>query len=702
MADNLVIVESPAKAKTIGKFLGGKYKVVASNGHVRDLPKSQLGVDEANDFEPKYITLRGRGDVLERIRKEAKSAKHILLATDPDMEGEAISWHLAHILKLDPDSNCRIVFNEITEKTVKSSVKHPRSIDMKLVDAQQARRVLDRLVGYKISPILWAKVRKGLSAGRVQSVATRIICDREQEINDFVADEYWSVTASLKEKGIRKLIEAKFYGYGDKKTELKNEPEAQSAVDKATGAVFIVTDAKTALKTRHAPAPFTTSSLQQEASRKLGFTAKLTMLVAQQLYEGIELQDRGVTGLITYMRTDSVRVSEEAQALARAIIESRFGAKYVPEKPNIYKGRKGAQDAHEAVRPANVALTPAEVKDSLTPHQFKLYKLIYERFIASQMSEMQYETNTVTFDANGCTFKASGQRTVFDGYTAVYIEGRDEAQEKDVALPEINKGDKLEATKIEKEQHFTQPPARYTEATLVKTLEEKGIGRPSTYSPTISTIIERGYVRREKKVLYPTELGFIVTQIMKDNFKSIVDVKFTADMETKLDHIKDGKCEWKSVVRDFYDPFMQSVDKASATIEKIDVPDEVSDVVCDKCGALMVYKMGRFGKFLACPNFPACRNTKAIVEKLPVPCPKCGAALIKRKTKRGKIFYGCERYPECDFVSWDMPSGENCPKCGAMMVNKIGPRGKYTACSNKDCGYIVRNAKKGSENDAEE
>ena len=702
MADNLVIVESPAKAKTIGKFLGGKYKVVASNGHVRDLPKSQLGVDEANDFEPKYITLRGRGDVLERIRKEAKSAKHILLATDPDMEGEAISWHLAHILKLDPDSNCRIVFNEITEKTVKNSVNHPRSIDMKLVDAQQARRVLDRLVGYKISPILWAKVRKGLSAGRVQSVATRIICDREQEINDFVADEYWSVTASLKEKGIRKLIEAKFYGYGDKKIELKNEPEAQSVVDKATGAVFIVTDAKTALKTRHAPAPFTTSSLQQEASRKLGFTAKLTMLVAQQLYEGIELQDRGVTGLITYMRTDSVRVSEEAQALARAIIESRFGAKYVPEKPNIYKGRKGAQDAHEAVRPANVALTPAEVKDSLTPHQFKLYKLIYERFIASQMSEMQYETNTVTFDANGCTFKASGQRTVFDGYTAVYIEGRDEAQEKDVALPEMNKGDKLEATKIEKEQRFTQPPARYTEATLVKTLEEKGIGRPSTYSPTISTIIERGYVRREKKVLYPTELGFIVTQIMKDNFKSIVDVKFTADMETKLDHIKDGKCEWKSVVRDFYDPFMQSVDKASATIEKIDVPDEVSDVVCDKCGAMMVYKMGRFGKFLACPNFPACRNTKAIVEKLLVPCPKCGAALIKRKTKMGKIFYGCERYPECDFVSWDMPSGENCPKCGAMMVNKIGPRGKYTACSNKDCGYIVRNAKKGSENDAEE
>lgn len=698
MADNLVIVESPAKAKTIGKFLGSKYKVVASNGHVRDLPKSQLGVDEANDFEPKYITLRGRGEVLDRIRREAKAAKRVLLATDPDMEGEAISWHLAHILKLDPNSNCRIEFNEITANTVKNSVKHPRNINMDLVDAQQARRVLDRLVGYKISPILWAKVRKGLSAGRVQSVATRIICDREQEINDFIPEEYWTVSAKLKGKGMKKAVEAKFYGYGDKKTELKCEADAQKVVSAVTGQDFVVADVKNATKMRHAPAPFTTSSLQQEASRKLGFTAKLTMLVAQQLYEGIELQGRGVTGLITYMRTDSVRVSEEAQANALKLIGEKYGPKYVPEKPNVYKGRKGAQDAHEAVRPSYVELTPNEVKASLSNQQFKLYKLIYERFMASQMTEMVYDANTVSFDSNGCTFKANGQRVVFDGYTAVYIEGRDEVQENDVALPEMHVGDVLNASGIESDQRFTQPPPRYTEATLVKTLEEKGIGRPSTYSPTISTIIERGYVKREKKTLYPTELGFIVTQIMKDNFKNIVDVKFTADMESELDHIKDGECEWKNVVRDFYGPFMQSVEQASATIEKVSVPDEVSDVVCDKCGAMMVYKMGRFGKFLACPNFPECRNTKAIVEKLSVPCPKCGSALIKRKTKRGKVFYGCEKYPECDFVSWDMPNGEKCPKCGDIMVNKMGSHGRYTACANKDCGYIERPTKKGTEN----
>lgn len=697
MADNLVIVESPAKAKTIGKFLGSKYKVIASNGHVRDLPKSQLGVDEENDFEPKYITLRGRGEVLERIRREAKASKRVLLATDPDMEGEAISWHLAHILKLDPNSNCRIVFNEITSNTVKNSVKHPRSIDMDLVDAQQARRVLDRLVGYKISPILWAKVRKGLSAGRVQSVATRIICDREQEINDFNAEEYWTVSAALKGSGVKKAIDAKFYGYGDKKTELRCEADADKVITAATGASFNVSDVKIAAKSRHAPAPFTTSSLQQEASRKLGFTAKLTMLVAQQLYEGVELQGRGVTGLITYMRTDSVRVSDEAQAAALKLIGEKYGQHYVPQKPNIYKGRKGAQDAHEAVRPSYVELTPVEVKASLSNQQFKLYKLIYERFMASQMAEMEYETNTVTFDANGCTFRANGQRVIFDGYTAVYIEGRDDVQEKDIALPELHIGDALKASSINGEQRFTQPPPRYTEATLVKTLEEKGIGRPSTYSPTISTIIERGYVKREKKTLYPTELGFIVTQIMKDNFKDIVDVKFTADMESELDHIKDGDCQWKSVIREFYGPFMQSVEKAAETVEKVSVPDEVSDVVCDKCGAMMVYKMGRFGKFLACPNFPECRNTKAIVEKLAIPCPKCGAAIIKRKTKRGKAFYGCEKYPECDFVSWDMPSSEKCPKCGQMMVTKTGPHGKYTACSNKDCGYIVRNVKKGTE-----
>lgn len=699
MADMLVIVESPAKAKTIGKFLGGKYKVLASNGHVRDLPKSQLGVNVENNFEPKYITLRGRGDVLERIRKEAKSAKKVYLATDPDMEGEAISWHLAQILKLNPESDCRIVFNEITANTVKNSVKAARSIDIALVDAQQARRVLDRLVGYKISPILWAKVRKGLSAGRVQSVATRILCDREQEINDFVPEEYWIVTATLKGKGLKKPIEAKFYGFGDKKQDLHNEAQAQDVLQRISGGDFTVSDVKIAEKIRHAPAPFTTSSLQQEASRKLGFTSKLTMMVAQQLYEGIELQGNGVTGLITYMRTDSVRIAEEAQLQALEQIKQQFGEKYAPAKPNVYKGRKGAQDAHEAVRPANVTLTPASIKESLTSQQFKLYKLIYERFLASQMKDAIYETNSVSFDANGCTFRANGIRTLFDGYTAVYTEGKDDVEEKDITLPELHQGDKLSMQSANKDQRFTQPPSRYTEATLVKTLEEKGIGRPSTYSPTISTILERGYVQREKKQLVPTELGFIVTQLMKENFENIVDAKFTADMESKLDLIKDGECEWTSVIKDFYGPFEKSVETASATIEKVVVPDEVSDIVCDKCGAMMVYKMGRFGKFLACPNFPNCRNTKAIVEKLDVACPKCGGALVKRRSKRGKPFYGCERYPDCDFVSWDKPAKEKCPQCDSMMVHKVGQHGAYTMCTNKECGFVVRPAKKGGEDE---
>ena len=703
MSENLVIVESPAKAKTIGKFLGKGYKVIASNGHVRDLPKSQLGVDVEHDFAPKYITLRGRGDVLERIRKEAKNAKTVYLATDPDMEGEAISWHLAQILKLDTNTKCRIVFNEITSGTVKKSVKAARTINMDLVDAQQARRVLDRLVGYKISPILWAKVRKGLSAGRVQSVATRIICDREQEIMDFVSDEYWTVSATLKHKGARKPIEAKFYGFDGKKTELHNEADADAVIARAGAGEFTVTDRKVAEKVRNAPAPFTTSSMQQEASRKLGFTAKLTMLVAQQLYEGIDLAGKGATGLITYMRTDSVRIAEEAQQQALAEIKAQYGEKYVPAKPNVFKGRKGAQDAHEAIRPANVALTPQAVKASLTNQQFKLYKLIYERFLASQMMPAVFETNTITFDAGGCTFRANGVRTIFDGYTAVYTEGKDEAQEKDVALPELPVDEMLAAQKLDKEQKFTQPPPRYTEATLVKTLEERGIGRPSTYSPTISTILERGYVRREKKQLVPTELGFIVTQLMKDKFEDIVDVKFTADMESKLDLIKDGEQEWTEVIREFYGPFEESVEKASATIEKVVVPDEVSDVQCEKCGAMMVYKMGRFGKFLACPNFPECRNTKAIVEKIDVPCPKCGAALIKRKSKRGKPFYGCERYPECDFVSWDKPAKDKCPQCGSLMVNKIGQHGAYTMCTNKECGFVVRsNRKANEENDNEE
>lgn len=700
MSETLVIVESPAKAKTIGKFLGSHYKVIASNGHVRDLPKSQMGVDVEHDFEPKYITLRGRGEVLEKIRKEAKKADKIYLATDPDREGEAISWHLAHILHLDPASKCRIVFNEITANAVKSSIKNARPIDMRLVDAQQARRVLDRLVGYKISPILWAKVQKGLSAGRVQSVATRIICDREQEIMDFVPEEYWSITAHLHEKNSKKNFDAKYYGEDGKKRELRSEADAKSVLDRIEGAAFTVSELKTGEKTRHAAPPFTTSSMQQEAARKLGFTTKRTMMVAQQLYEGIDIGGKGPVGLISYIRTDSVRVAKEAQDAAITYIGKRFGERYVPAKPNVYKGRASAQDAHEAIRPTLIDNEPQKIKEHLSNDQFKLYKLVYERFLASQMSDARYATTTASIDANGCIFRANGVRTLFDGFTAVYTEGRDDVQEKEVTLPELHENDTLERTKIDSEQRFTQPPPRYTEATLVKTLEEKGIGRPSTYSPTISTIIDRGYVSREKKLLVPTELGFVVTGLMCEHFSDIADVKFTAGMEEKLDGVESGKDEWKTVIREFYGPFKIALDKAENEIEIIDIPDEISDVKCDKCGALMVYKTGRYGRFLACPNFPACRNTKAIVEKIDVPCPKCGSALVKRKGKRGKTFYGCERYPDCDFVSWDKPTNIRCEKCGGMMVQKIGRNGSYVICMDKDCGHILRNTKKAKEEDA--
>lgn len=699
MSEMLVIVESPAKAKTIGKFLGSKYKVVASNGHVRDLPKSQLGVDVDHDFEPKYITLRGRGEVLENIRREAKAAKKIYLATDPDMEGEAISWHLAHILKMDANSPCRIVFNEITSNTVKKSVKEPRAINMDLVDAQQARRVLDRLVGYKISPILWAKVRRGLSAGRVQSVAVSIICDREQEINDFVPEEYWNITAKLKVQGSRKPLEAKFYGMDGKKLDVHDEKTANDIIARS-GNEFTVSDVKTSEKSRHAPAPFTTSSMQQEAARKLGFTTKLTMLIAQQLYEGVEIHGKGTTGLITYIRTDSVRIADEAQKAALEYISDTYGKDYVPGKPNIYKGRKGAQDAHEAIRPADIRLTPQEAKASLNASQYKLYKLIYERFIASQMAEARLETTSVSFDANGCTYRAAGTKVLFPGYTAIYTEGRDDSAEEEAAIPTVSANDIFRAEKVEKEQKFSQPPARYTEASLVKLLEEKGIGRPSTYAPTISTIIERGYVRREKKQLVPTELGFVVTKIMKENFSDIVDIKFTADMESKLDLIKDGEEPWKEVIREFYGPFEKTLEKASESIEKVVIPDEVSDIKCEKCGSMMVYKMGRFGKFLACPNFPNCRNTKAIVEKTDVKCPLCGGEIIKRKSKKGKVFYGCEKYPECSFVSWDKPVKEKCPKCGGLMVHKMGHGGGFDACIAEGCGYTTKQNKqdkKGSE-----
>ena len=700
MAGKLVIVESPAKAKTIGKFLGKNYKVVASNGHVRDLPKSQMGVDIENGFTPKYITLRGRGEVLDRIRKEAKNADKIYLATDPDREGEAISWHLSKILNIDANSKCRIVFNEITANAVKNSINNVRGVDMRLVDAQQARRVLDRIVGYEISPLLWRKIRKGLSAGRVQSVATRIVCDREQEILDFVPEEYWVITAQLLEESGKKTFEARYYGENGKKRELHTEADTKSVLDRVKGARFTVADVKNDTKARHAAPPFTTSSLQQEASRKLGFTTKRTMMVAQQLYEGVEIGKAGATGLISYIRTDSVRIATEAQEAALQCIRTRFGEKYLPAKPNIYKGRKGAQDAHEAIRPTYMEHEPAQVREYLSPDQYKLYKLVYERFLASQMADASIATSVVTLDANGVTFRATGSRVLFDGFMAIYTEGRDDVQEKESALPALTSGMQCALQGIDSDQRFTQPPSRYTEATLVKTLEEKGIGRPSTYSPTISTIVDRGYIVREKKQLAPTELGFIVNKYMCDNFRDIVDVQFTAQMETKLDEVEEQQAQWTDVIGAFYGPFHEEVVEAEKKAPE-PPPAEVSDVPCEKCGAMMVYKYGRFGKFLACPNFPECRNTKAIVEKLDVPCPKCGAAIIKRKSKRGKTFFGCEKYPDCDFVSWDKPVAMRCPKCGGMMAQKIGRNGSYIVCIDKGCGYIHRAAGKKDKEEAE-
>ena len=689
MAESLVIVESPAKAKTIEKFLGSKYKVVASQGHIRDLPKSQLGVDVEKGFEPKYIALRGRKEVLETIRKEAKKADKVYLATDPDREGEAISWHLAEVLKLDEKSKCRIEFNEITAAAVKGSFKKARPINMDLVDAQQARRVLDRLVGYKISPILWAKVRKGLSAGRVQSVATRIICDREEEINEFVPKEYWTITAELQGK---KAFESKFLAWGDVK-ELHTKAETDRVLERIDGKPFLAVDVKTGEKKRHAAPPFTTSSLQQEASRKLNFTAKRTMQVAQQLYEGVDIGKKGPVGLISYIRTDSVRISKEAQAAALSFIEAKYGAAYTPEQPNVYRGRSNAQDAHEAIRPTDLKNDPKELKASLSLDQYKLYKLIYERFLSSQMSEAVLETTVATFDVNGVSFRSTGVRTLFPGFTVIYTEGRDEQGEKEVQLPPIRVGDSFEAKSILPEQKFTQPPARYTEATLVKTLEEKGIGRPSTYAPTITTIVDRGYVLREKKTLQPTELGFVVTRLMKENFKGIVDVAFTAGMEEKLDEVEEGTVPWQQVVADFYGPFEKELEAAGANIDKVKLPDPVSDVPCDKCGAMMVIKTGRFGKFLACPNFPACRNTKPLVEKLDVQCPKCGGDIIKRRTKKGKTFFGCANYPACDFVSWDKPVPGKCPQCGGILVQRMGQNGPFIACGDRACGYIQRGKK---------
>ncbi|MBS5679452.1 MAG: type I DNA topoisomerase [Clostridiales bacterium] len=684
----LVIVESPAKARTISKFLGRSYKVEASQGHVRDLPKSQLGVDVEHDFEPKYITIRGRGEVLERIRKEAKGAKSIILATDPDREGEAISWHLATILGIDPESACRVEFNEITEKTVKNAIKEPRAVNMQLVNAQQARRLLDRLVGYKISPLLWVKIKKGLSAGRVQSVATRMVVDREQEIEQFEPEEYWYVDAQLRAGG--KRLQARLISLDGERVTLSDAEQANEAKARVEKGGFVIRSVKRGERRKHPAAPFTTSNLQQEASRKLGFTTAKTMQVAQQLYEGVDIEGRGTLGLISYIRTDSVRLSDEAVAAAREMISERYGEQFVPEKPNVYKGRKSAQDAHEAIRPTNLELRPEDIKASLTKDQYNLYRLVYLRFVACQMADALYETQQIEIASDsGVVLRSSAERLKFAGFTAVYEEGTDDVPNQDEhgssLMADVSEGDHAELLSDEATQHFTQAPARYTEASLVRALEEKGIGRPSTYAPTISTILARGYVMREKKQLFPTELGIMITNMMEEYFADIVDIAFTAGMEEQLDEVEEGKLDWHKVLSDFYGPFEKTLENAESKIEKVEIKDEVSDVPCDKCGAMMVYKLGRYGRFLACPNFPECRNTKAIQVEIDAPCPKCGGKLLQKTSRKGRKFYGCERYPECDFVSWDMPVSEKCPKCGSYMTLSHTKKGDFYVCANENC-----------------
>ncbi len=688
MAKYLVIVESPAKAKTITKYLGKNYKVVASMGHLRDLPKSQLGVDIENDFEPKYITIRGKGELLSKLKRDAKNADKIYLATDPDREGEAISWHLAHLLQIDQESECRISFNEITKNAVKAAVKQPCKINEDLVNAQQARRVLDRVVGYQISPLFWKKVKKGLSAGRVQSVATRLVVDREAEIEQFVPEEYWSLTAELK-KG-KASFDARFYGNKKGKIELENEQQVNNVLRGLEGADYRVTSIKKAKKTKSPVPPFITSSLQQEASKKYGYTAKKTMSAAQQLYEGVEVEGIGLVGLITYMRTDSLRISEEAQAEARAYIQSKYGEDYLPKKPRVYKSKNNAQDAHEAIRPSMVSITPDRLKKTLPTDQYKLYKLIWERFVASQMEAAVYDTISAEITANDYLFRANGSKQKFAGFMVLYQEATDVSkqedadQEKEVKLPELIEGDVLVKENLNSKQHFTLPPQRYSEAALLKALEENGIGRPSTYAPTISTILQRGYVVRDSKVLKPTELGTVVTDLMKQYFKNIVDVKFTATMEHQLDQVEEGSTDWVQILKEFYGPFEKDLNNAEKEMEKITIADEESDVICDKCGRTMVYKMGRYGKFLACPGFPECRNTKAIVIDTGALCPKCGGRVLEKKSQKGKKYFGCESNPTCDFVTWDQPTKEHCPKCGGSLFDKKIGKKKKQYCGKCD------------------
>lgn len=682
----LLIVESPAKAGTIKKYLGKDYTVMASMGHIIDLPKSQMGVDLENDFTPRYITIRGKGPLLTQLKKEAKKADKVYLATDPDREGEAISWHLANALNIDPDSDCRVTFNEITKNAVKSAIKTPRSIDMDLVDAQQARRVLDRIVGYTLSPILWEKVKRGLSAGRVQSVATKLICDREEEIENFTPQEYWTIEATMTEPSSRKDFIAKYYGENGSEIKINNAEEAAKITSDIKDAEFVVEKVKRGQQKRNPQPPFTTSTLQQDASRKYNFQAAKTMQIAQTLYEGVNVGGKiGSIGLITYMRTDSLRIADDAQKEAVDYLTNTYGSEYV--NPKQYKTKKSAQDAHEAIRPTSISIKPIDIKDKLTNDQYRLYKLIWERFAASQMSSAVYDTMQTTISAGRHTFKASGSNVKFKGYMTVYVESADEKEAKSKMLPPLEENQRLKLKCSEEKQHFTQPPARYSDATLIRELEENGIGRPSTYAPTISTIVSRGYVVRNKKQLIPTELGFVTSEIMKNNFSDIVDVEFTADMEQELDNVEEGSLEWKKVLNDFYPSFCDSLEKAQKNIEKIQIKDEESDVLCEKCGRKMVYKLSKFGKFLACPGYPECKNTKTIREGTGAMCPKCGGEILVKKSRRGKIYYGCEHSPKCDFMLWDMPvKDEECPQCGGLLLKKQGKRGKIY-CHNEDCKY---------------
>ena len=655
MADKLIIVESPAKANTIKKFLGGNTKVVASMGHIRDLPKSKMGIDIEHDFEPQYINIRGKGDLIKSLKKDAKQAKKVYLATDPDREGEAIAWHLAKILEEDKSKITRVTFNEITKTAVQKAIKQSRDIDINLVDAQQARRVLDRIVGYKISPVLWKKVKRGLSAGRVQSVAVKLIVDREEEIEKFIPEEYWNIYVDLKDKKSKKTFEARFYGESGKKQEIHSKEEVDTILQNIKDKEYIISEVKKGEKKRTPAPPFTTSTMQQEASRKLGFTLKKTMSVAQGLYEGVKLKQKGTVGLITYMRTDSTRISEEARASAKEQIIKIYGEEYYENR--YYKTNKDAQDAHEGIRPTYIDIDPEEIKEELTKDQYKLYKLIYNRFMASQMKPAIYDTMAVTIKADKYDFKANGQSIKFKGFMTLYVEGTDEKEEKEEGiLPPLEENQKVELQKINPKQSFTEPPARYTEASLVKALEEKGIGRPSTYSPTITTILERRYVEKIQKQLHPTELGKIVNKLLTENFKDVINVEFTAKIENEFDQIAEGKEEWKNMIREFYGPFEQEVEKVEKELEHVKIEDEVSDVKCEKCGRMMVYKYGRYGKFLACPGYPECKNAKPIIETIDVPCPKCGGVVQVRKTKKRRNYYICEHNPEsCDYISWNKP-----------------------------------------------